>query len=185
MFLSSTNLLATLLLIAPCNADEIGIQQPDSSLLTALQEQALELELVDAREVGQVFAYPATFAADLTLVRERFAQLKDAPAVRDGDRFPDREAVNELLAFNYGFRQHLENEKLMRPGRWEEVQLAMQEANRLHQVWELVRDARSDFYHVTVRRQALKQLREMLGDEAYYNGTLPPHVPVWRFHSIN
>jgi hypothetical protein len=34
---------------------------------------------------------------------------------------------------------------------------------------------------VTVRRQALKKLKEMIGDDAYTLGELPPYVPVWRF----
>jgi hypothetical protein len=35
-----------------------------------------------------------------------------------------------------------------------------------------------------VRRQALKQLRTLIGAEAYYTGQLPPHVPLWRFEEI-
>jgi hypothetical protein len=31
-----------------------------------------------------------------------------------------------------------------------------------------------------VRRQALAQLLELIGPHAYYSGTLPPHVPLWR-----
>jgi hypothetical protein len=180
----SMSLLASLLLVAPIERDYINIQ-PDCALLAALQRQAVAMELLDSRELGQVFAYRTTFASDLTLVRERFAQLRDAPAARDGDRFPDRDKVNDMLAFNFAFRQHLDNEKLMRPSRADEIQLALQEANRLHQIWEIVRDARSDFYHIAVRRQALKELRNTIGDEAYYSGNLPPHVPFWRFQSIN
>ena len=36
-----------------------------------------------------------------------------------------------------------------------------------------------------LRRGALKKLREAVGDEAYYSGHLPPHVPVWRFAQID
>jgi hypothetical protein len=38
---------------------------------------------------------------------------------------------------------------------------------------------------VTVRRQALKKLRETVGEDAYWSGCLPPHVPVWRFARID
>jgi hypothetical protein len=37
---------------------------------------------------------------------------------------------------------------------------------------------------VTVRRQALKKLREMIGENAYYYGQMPPSVPVWRFREV-
>jgi hypothetical protein len=50
-----------------------------------------------------------------------------------------------------------------------------------HQLWDAVRDARSECYYVTARRQALQSLRTTLGPDAYYRGALPPHVPVWRF----
>ena len=59
------------------------------------------------------------------------------------------------------------------------------EADRLYQIWDLVRDNRCDYYYVTVRRQALKKLKEMIGDQAYYSGQLPPHVPVWQFARID
>ena len=55
------------------------------------------------------------------------------------------------------------------------------ETDRLYLVWDAVRDARCDFYYVTVRRQALKKLRDLVGDEAYATGELPPNVPTWRF----
>ena len=58
---------------------------------------------------------------------------------------------------------------------------ALAETDRLYKVWDAVRDARCDFYYVTVRRQALKRLREALGDAAYAATDLPPHVPAWRF----
>jgi hypothetical protein len=47
-----------------------------------------------------------------------------------------------------------------------------------------VRDARCEYYYVTVRRQALKRLKDMLGEDDYYAAKLPPHVPIWRFEEI-
>jgi hypothetical protein len=61
----------------------------------------------------------------------------------------------------------------------------MQETEHLYQVWDTVRDARCDYYYVTVRRQALKKLRKMLGVDDYYFGKLPPPVPLWRFQEID
>jgi hypothetical protein len=61
------------------------------------------------------------------------------------------------------------------------VQSVLLETDRLYQVWDAVRDARCDYYYVNVRRQALERLRELVGDEAYYSGDLPPCVPLWHF----
>jgi hypothetical protein len=38
---------------------------------------------------------------------------------------------------------------------------------------------------VTVRRQALKKLREAVGEDAYALGELSPYVPEWRFTEAN
>ena len=61
------------------------------------------------------------------------------------------------------------------------IGVAVAETDRLYRVWDAVRDARCEFYYVTVRRQALKRLKEMVGDEAFAEVDLPPHVPGWRF----
>ena len=35
------------------------------------------------------------------------------------------------------------------------------------------------------RRKALSKLRDIIGEENFYNGILPPIVPVWRFQLID
>ena len=42
------------------------------------------------------------------------------------------------------------------------VRSAMKETDRLYHVWDAVRDSRCDYYYVTVRRQALKKLKEAM-----------------------
>ncbi len=58
----------------------------------------------------------------------------------------------------------------------------MIETDRLYKVWDAVRDARCEFYYVSVRRQALMRLKDMLGEDDYRSTNLPPNVPVWRFN---
>jgi hypothetical protein len=100
-------------------------------------------------------------------------------------RFPDRALINDLLSFNRSYRQHLDSRQSIEKTYWWELHEAVQEADRLYQLWDTVRDARCDYYYVTVRRQALKKVRETVGAQAYYSGCLPPHVPVWRFTRID
>ena len=90
-----------------------------------------------------------------------------------------------MLAFNRAYRQHLDNRQAMELSNAWELHEMLVEADRLYQIWDLVRDTRCDYYYVTVRRQALKKLKELIGDQAYYSGCLPPHVPVWRFDRID
>lgn len=150
-----------------------------------LQTLAVEWEILDPREVRYVLARAEDFSSDLNLLRRRYQELGEAPPVDDSRRFPERTAVNELLTVNRAFRQHIDARQPGEPSRWWELRSALQETDTLYQVWDTVRDARCEYYYVTVRRQALQRLRELLGPDNYYAGALPPHVPMWRFQEID
>jgi len=57
------------------------------------------------------------------------------------------------------------------------------EADGLHDRWDALRDAGYTSYGDHYRRARLGRLRELLGDEAYFAGWMPPPVPLWRFQS--
>src|SRR5579871_4038500 len=156
----------------PASADGLAAVRP------TLQALAVSWEVLDPRETRYVLTRPEDFPADLKLLRRRQRELADAPPLHDCSRFPDRSLINELLAFNRAYRQHLDNRQALEQANWWELREAVQETERLYQVWDTVRDARCDYYYVTVRRQALKKLRETVGEDAYWSGRLPPHVPV-------
>jgi hypothetical protein len=155
-----------------------GLQLP-------LKGLAVQWEILDPREVNYILARPEDFVSDLNLLRRRFHDLEYAPPLHDCYRFPDRAMVNDLLAFNRAYRQHIDVRQPFELVHWWEMRVAIQETDHLYQVWDYVRDARCDYYYVTVRRQALKHLREMIGEDAYYSGSLPPCVPLWRFRRVN
>lgn len=151
----------------------------------ALRVLAVEWELLDPREAHYVLTRPEDLAADVRMLRLRWQELADAPPLADVGRFPPRPVVSDMLAFNRAYRQHLENRQSVDLARWWDLREAIQETDRLYQVWDTVRDARCEYYYVTVRRQALERLRETLGPENYYAANLPPHVPVRFFSRID
>ncbi len=175
-------IVATALLCAPPETPEI---QPSPDRWPALQEAlhttAIRMEIMDERETRYVLANVLDFEMDLNLLRRRYQDLKDAPPLADAERFPDREGVNALIQFNRGYRQHLADRQAWEADRSDVIGVALAETDRLYRVWDAVRDARCEFYYVTVRRQALKRLQESLGEDAYRRTELPPHVPAWRF----
>ena len=152
-----------------------------AALRPTLQRLSIQWEILDPREVRYILARAEDFAADLNLLRRRFQELHDAPLLCDCRRFPDRTAVNDMLAYNRAYRQHIDIRQSVELAHWWEHQATLQETEQLYQIWDTVRDARCEYYYVTVRRQALKRLRELLGEDDYYSGQLPPYVPVWRF----
>ena len=174
--------------VSPMQADTEETADAYDAFVTVrpvIQSVAIEWELLDSRETRYVLSRPEDFSGDVKLIRRRFGELHDAPPSQDCMRFPDRNLINDLLKFNREYRQYLEARQATEAMYWWQLRETIVECDRIHQVWDTVREASCDYYYVTVRRQALKKLRETLGDQAYYSGVLPPHVPVWRFARIN
>jgi hypothetical protein len=158
--------------------DAAGVHQ---ALAPALKAVAVEWEILDPRENRYVLAQAEEFPADLKLLQGRYRELVNAPRLEECIRFPERSLINELMAFNRAYRNDLTTRLALDTVHEEELRAALTETDQLYRIWDAVRDARCDYYYITVRRQALQQLRELVGAQAYYSGVLPPHVPVWRF----
>lgn len=155
-----------------------------AAVRAGVHKVGVDWEILDERECRYVVSRPEDFAADVNLLRRRYQELKDAPRVAESFRFPDRHAVNDLVRFNRSFRKHLDLRYELETDRAEELRAVMRETDKLYQLWDAVRDARCEFYYVTVRRQALKKLKDMLGEDGYEHVDLPPCVPLWRFNEM-
>lgn len=179
-------LLAVVLLSNPPGGkDPPNLDAFQVSLQHPLQQVALQFEILDPREIRYILARSEDFVTDLQLLRRRYHELANAPPVIDSFRFPERDVVNDMLAFNRAYRQHIDVRQPVELVHWWELRTALQETEHLYQVWDQVRDARCDYYYVAVRRQALKKLRDLIGEEAYYTADLPPSVPSWRFRNAD
>ncbi len=174
--------LAAMLLTAPPGVPEPAPSEDQWPVVRdAVHALAVKWEILDPRETRYVLTRPEDFSGDLNMLRRRYVELQDAPLVADGKRFPDRSAVNELVRFNRSYLKHLQQRQQLEVDRADVLRTVMWETDRLYQVWDAVRDARCEFYYVTVRRHALRKLKDLIGDEAYRTATLPPNVPTWRF----
>ena len=172
------HVLALAVLIAPAPADEPLAAPEHAAIWRTVQEVALSLEWLDPREARYVLSRAEDFDADLPLVRRRAAELRDAPPLGDAWRFGPPEMAAQHLAFNRAFHRGLSLRRAAagaQPGYDE----ALAEAERLYKVHDAARDACSEFYYVSVRRQALALIRQMIGPDAYHKGQLPPPVPGW------
>lgn len=177
-------LAAALLSAPPGTPEPLPTADRWPQIQAALHHVAVDRELLDPREVRYVLARLEDYEIDLTILRRRHEELADAPRVADAGRFPDRESVNEMIRFNRAYRKHLDARLAWEADRADLIREALRETDRLYRVWDAVRDARCDFYYVTVRRQALQRLREAIGPESYATGELPPYVPEWRFNEV-
>ena len=174
-------LAAALLTAPPDSLDLKDAAWLHRELAPALQRLAIDCEILDPRENRYVLAQPQDFAADLKLLQCRYRELQTAPRLQECTRFPERSLVNEMMAFNRAYRSDLVTRLALDTIHEDELRAAVTETDHLYRIWDAIRDARCDYYYITVRRQALQQLRELIGAQAYYSGNLPPHVPMWRF----
>lgn len=175
--------LATVLLSAPVGTPEqVPAADHWSVVQAALQETAINWEILDPRESRYVLAKPEDFQADLDFLRKRRAELADAPKVADSLRLPDRRLMDEFIQFNRAYKRHLENRLVWEADRAEAIGEVVRETERLYRLWDATREAKCDFHYVTYRRLALKKLKDGLGETAYVAGELPPYVPDWRFN---
>ncbi|MCC6421730.1 MAG: hypothetical protein IT429_26225 [Gemmataceae bacterium] len=163
--------------------DVLDLAEPSklhAPLGDALRAITLHLELLDPKEGGYVLAKAEDFLSDLKLLQGRYQELATAPPLAEARRFPNRDMAGDLLAFNRAYRDTLSNRLALDAIHAEELRAALTETDYLYRVWDMVRDARCEYYYITYRRQALQQLRDLVGPHAFYTGQLPPHVPMWR-----
>ena len=151
-----------------------------------LSSAAVRAEVMDPRECAYVLARPADFPADLALIVRRCNDLALAPPLSDCRRLPPRGICNDAIVFNRAYAAHIDALRAvdLRHGRG--LLASYRAAERLYRVWDCIRDTQAEYYYVSVRREALKRLRdELLGPEAYFRLDLPPPVPVGRFRAAD
>lgn len=159
--------------LSPDQATWLEVARP------SILAMAIDAEILDPRE--KAFILTQDLTGDLVMLQARNEDLASAPMLGECQRFADRKTVNDFLAVNRTYRNDLHARLGIDLVNMEELRTAIVETDQLYQIWDTVRDARCDYYYVTVRRQALSLLRELIGAEAFYSGRMPPNVPVWHF----
>jgi hypothetical protein len=117
----------------------------------------------------------------MTTLRDKVAQFAWFPILEEVGQYPSRQIINEYLTFNRSYRADLVKRSQIDMVHIEEIRVAIYETDQLYQIWDTLRDARCEYYYVTVRRQAMQNLKEMIGPEMFYSRNMPPHVPSWHF----
>ena len=177
-------LVCYLLLVCPVDpAPLVGPVEAYLPLRAELWTLALELELADPRETWLV--HGTVLGYSMPILRARHRNLAGAPPLHDALAWPDRQLCCTLLAANRAHRNYLEAWRDMGGPDAESYRALIVETDRLYLVWDTVRDARCEYYHVTVRRAALARLRETIGVRNYHAGRLPAHLPLASLRRID
>jgi hypothetical protein len=141
-----------------------------------LKRIALQLEVVGPHE-----RWVTDYRSEVRYVRRHLAELAYAPPLSDCWWLPSPAVIKECRCFNLGYQRALEQRRVLALHRHDELTESLRETQQLSEIWRLVDAAACPTNSWVCRRRALMQLRELLGPDAYYNGTLPPSVPLWRF----
>jgi hypothetical protein len=176
-------LLATTLLSAPADSTS-DIVQWQAELAADLRYVAVKWEILDHRDAAHALRDPETFRTELATLQDWNQKLLRAPWLGECSRFPDMQTVNDTILANRIFHGEVTDRMDLNRYHRDELRNILKETDDLFEVWDALRDALSEHYGVTYRRQALERLRELLGDDAFYRGQLPPGLPTWRFTRI-
>jgi hypothetical protein len=150
-------------------------------LAPAVRLWAVDWQLLDPKETARMLTNPADFTQDLQVLQRRYHELLTAPWLQELQRFPDRKLVDQQIGFNRAYHKELTEQIELDRVRKDELREALEETDQLFRIWDALRDAQTDHYMITYRRQALAQLRELMGLEAFVGGQMPPALPIWRF----
>ena len=173
------NIILALLLITNTNIDVSNFKW----MTNDIKSLALQMEILDQREVRYVLSKPDEFVSDMNMIRRRWEDLKNTPMLSLSAILPDRSMVNELLLFNRAYKQHIENCLVLYPND-RALRETKEEIELCYQFWDAIRDARCEYYYTHIRRQALGRILKFITIDDLAKGDLPPHVPLWRFTAI-
>ena len=148
-------------------------------LVSDMQFVCIACEVMDAREQRYLFAKPDEFADDLSTMRKRLKNLYDAPRLHECYLFPDRAISGEMILLNRDMKRRYEAIYELYPES-RSLKLVLEDLEARYQLWDAARDARTEFYYVHIRREAMKKLLRNMGDDLFSRGELPFGVPTWR-----
>lgn len=161
------------------------VEPPVSSQAPPEAWQALKTYSLHTEIVGPHENWASDFRSELRYVRFYTRLLANAPPLAHCEWLPPSDVATEFCRFNEQYQCHLQTQQLICPHHADDTAVALREARQLYRVWDSVRRASSPNQAWAYRRRTLAQLRDMLGEPAYYRGELPPSVPVWRFRMID
>jgi hypothetical protein len=183
-------LVAAWLITAPTLPEGATAAVPDE-MIPYLEHLCLEWEISDPRETQWFFSENIHHSFKMqhrsyliSVRRDRFVSLKDAPPLRDRHLFPlNHEYVKSIVNFNrLYYANTLERKANDFNGRRQVLyEQILEETNSAWNIWSQVLEITHEFTTVYERREALKNLHDAIGEKRYYACDLPPFVPMWSF----
>ena len=119
-----------------------------------------------------------------TLAREyQEAKIKNYPCLASAYNFNcyGRFCTMPMLQFNQSYQAYCRIKMHYNLSDLQYWKNALKETEELYKVHDLLDDAFYESFNLFRKRKALCDLRDLIGEKDFYNGILPPCVPIWRF----
>lgn len=96
-------------------------------------------------------------------------------------RFPDEAVTSECLSLSCRYLESARARQAFLPRPWsDDADEDVLSGQWCKECWDKLND-----YRQWKMRSAAGELREMLGDRLFFEGRMPPPVPLWRFRSVD
>lgn len=158
--------------------------------MRSLRRVAVRLQLHSSRDIAtdfeseigisqNIFVKPDEFLIDINIVRARLQECRDCPRIEMLCRF-DRGEIFRGLSVNRVYQEQLRRRMEFEHDRRDVLHEALIETRQIYAVYDRLDDA---FRAPTTvyARQALRDVRRMIGQEAFERGELPFCLPRWQF----
>lgn len=152
----------------------------------ALKHLSKSLDLYDFDKSDTKYGF--SFRTNLLWVRWAYIGSREFPSSEDSGRFPLDQVTQDHVTFNLECQNHLQTRiQLHGPHSEPEHLLQWLDAFKWHErvYYKLLfikqQDSSGNLY---CKRQALTELRDLLGEDSYVIGKIPPHVPPAYFKGI-
>jgi len=163
-------IMVVLLSPTPPSEMERGITVPPEAF-QALKDICLCLDLWHRLDEG----WNPSFQYEMTWAWQTRRDLDGLPPSSDRHRFPSPAYAWEMQQFNIDVQTRLTFRSWHRYAEEGGAQL-----RQAWTVWGAVRRA-GMYNNPRITREALQELKSLIGENEYHLGRLPPHVPLWLF----
>ena len=103
--------------------------------------------------------------------------------IEDRERFPSKECCRSMIEFSNEYKTHAIARQEWEIGKWDYWQMVIEETNTLHDCWDALEDVKLN-YKTEITCDKLKKLKNLIGEDNYQRGIMPPPVPIWRFKIV-
>lgn len=147
---------------------------------------AVQLQVLDPKEVPYTFNQAGNTDTDLRMLQERWQKLRYAPRLEAAECLPDRAYVREQMSLNSIYQQQLRvRSGMLSEDLQAEIRPVIEDLERRWLLYDKISDATCPYYYISTRREALLSIVEMVGPADFYSRNFPPALPLNFFEEID